>query len=88
MAKKEYVAPDGTRWRIEIRTPGASSALVVFHHPAGGTARYDRYATYQWKGAEARNVTARLDKDEVMDALGDGDLLALFRRSAPITTAY
>ena len=83
---REYVAPDGTRWMVEVRTPGASNAMVVFHHPDGATSRRNRYAWHIWRGDEARNVTARLGKRQVIDALSDADLALLFRRSMPIST--
>lgn len=83
---REYVAPDGGRWTVEVRTPGASNAMVVFHHPDDATSRYDRYAWHIWQGEEARNVTARLGKKQVLDVLDDEDLAMLFRRSMPIST--
>jgi hypothetical protein len=83
---RDYVAPDGTRWRVRARVPGASNAMIVFHHPVGGTSRLDRYAWHQWQGAEARNVTARLEEDDVLAALDERALARLFRRSAPIST--
>jgi hypothetical protein len=81
-----YESPDGLRWRVEIRTPGASNAMVVFHHPDGRSSRGNRYAWHVWPGAEARDVTARLDRKQVLDALGDADLARLFRRSMPVST--
>ena len=75
-----YDAPDGTRWRVEIRTPGASNAMVVFHYPDGRSSRRNRYAWHVWSGAEARDVTARLGRKQVLDDLSDDDLARLFRR--------
>ena len=87
MSKREFVAPDGVRWGVEVRTPGASNAMIVFLHPSGATARYNRYAWHIWEGPEARNVTARLGKAQVLDDISDAELALLFRRSMPIETA-
>ena len=83
---REYVAPDGGRWDVEVRTPGASNAMVVFHHADDSTSRLNRYAWHEWEGEEARNVRARLDRAQVLKALTDEDLAMLFRRSMPIAT--
>ena len=61
--------------------------MIVFHYPSAGTSRYDRYAWLQSDGAEARDVTSRLDKKKVFDSLTDQSLALLFRRSMPISTA-
>jgi hypothetical protein len=82
-----FTGPDGTNWRVEVQSPGASNAMVVFRHPDGRTARGDRYAWYITRGAEALDVTARLDKRTVLDSLTDVDVRRLFRRSMPIWTA-
>jgi hypothetical protein len=60
--------------------------MVVFRHPDGRTARLDRYAWYITRGAEAQDVTARLDRRAVLDSLGDADVQRLFRRSMPVST--
>jgi hypothetical protein len=73
---------EGTDWRIEVRLPGASNAMVVFHHPS--TSRLNRYAWQIWRGPEARSVTARVPKDRVRDSLDESTLALLFRRSMPI----
>ena len=36
-AHRLYKAPDGTHWGAEVSNPGASNALVTFHHPIGRT---------------------------------------------------
>ena len=83
---RTFQAPDGTRYAVDVSNVGASNALVVFRHPDGSFASRDRYAHYLWHGPEARSVTARLDKDQVLEALQDADLVRLFRRSFPVTT--
>jgi hypothetical protein len=82
---KEFRSADGIRWGVEVRVPGSSNAMIVFHHPAGRTARLDRYAWHQWHGPEARSVTGSLRKDAVMNALNPAALSLLFRRSMPIS---
>lgn len=82
----EYVSPDGVRWTVEVRSPGASNAMVVFHHPNSGTSRLNRYAWYLHSGEKARDVAARLDPAKVLDSLSRHELARLFRVSMPINT--
>ena len=77
-----FRSPDGTDWRVEVRSPGSSNAAVVFHHP--GDARRNRYGWYIARGPEARSVTSRLDPESVLQSLADRDLARIFRRSFPI----
>ncbi len=86
MKKRSYVAPDGARWGVEVRAPGSSNVMVVFHHPDARTSRLNRYAWHEWAGAEARDVTARLKPRKVLESLTDDDLAMLFRRSMPVST--
>jgi hypothetical protein len=87
MAKpRSFSGPDGTSWKVDIQSPGSSNAIVLFRHPDGRTARLDRYAWYITRGAEAHDVTSRLDKARVLDSLGDADVQLLFRRSMPVST--
>jgi hypothetical protein len=82
-----FQSPDGIRWGVEVQNPGASNAMVVFHHPNGRTARLDRYAWVQVGGPQAQNVTGRVDPDAVLASLSDRDLARLFRRSMRIAAA-
>lgn len=82
-----FQSADGVRWGVEVQSPGASNAMVVFHHPNGRTARFDRYAWAQLDRPEALNVTARLDPAGVLDSLTDRDLTRLFRRSMRISAS-
>lgn len=82
---REFVGPDGTRWGVQVKVPGSSNAMVVFHHPGGKTSRLDRYAWHQWHGPEARSVNTSLSKESVMKALTPPVLSLLFRRSMPIS---
>ena len=86
MKLKEFRSPDGTRWRVGVQSPTASNAMVVFYHPDGRSSRRDRYAWHISAGPEARNVTARLEPDDVLDALEPRALALLYRRSMPIST--
>jgi hypothetical protein len=82
---RSFTGPDGTTWKVEVTSPGASNAMVIFRHPDGRTSRRDRYAWYLNAGAEAHDVTARLNKRTVLDSLGDADVQRLYRRSMPVT---
>lgn len=85
MKMKPFQSPDGTSWGVEIKLPGASNAMVVFHHPGGQTARNDRYAWLNWSGPEARSVTSRISAKKVTEMLNEENLAGLFRRSMPIS---
>jgi hypothetical protein len=82
-----FQSSDGIRWGVAVKSPGASNAMVVFHHPNGRTARLDRYAWAQVNRPEARDVTSRLDPDAVLASLSDRELTRLFRRSMRISAA-
>ena len=82
---KAFTGPDGTNWGVEVQVPGASNAMIVFHHPGGKTARLDRYAWDIWSGPESRSVTSRVSVEKVMEQLSDEKLRVLFRRSMPVS---
>lgn len=82
---KPFSGPDGTNWGVEVQVPGASNAMIVFHHPDGQTARLDRYAWDIWNGPESRSVTSRVAPDKIMQGLTDEKLRLLFRRSMPVS---
>lgn len=73
---------------MEVQVPGASNAMIVFHHPGGKTARLDRYAWEIWDGPESRSVTARVSIDKIMGTLTDEKLSTLFRRSMPVSSQW
>jgi hypothetical protein len=87
MKMKPFQGPDGTSWGVEVKLPGASNAMIVFHHPAGKTAQNDRYAWVNWSGPESRSVTSRVSAERVLEKLNDENLGDLFRRSFPISRA-
>ena len=82
-----FKAPGGTHWGVEVSNPGASNALVNFHHPIGRTAGLDRYAWYISRGPEAKSVTATLSPKDVLDSISDEEMAKLFRRSMPVSRA-
>src|SRR5213075_113102 len=84
---KPFRGPDGTNWGVEVQVPGASNAMVVFHHPGGKTARLDRYAGDIWTGPESRSVTSRGAPEKILQALTDEKLSRLFRRSMPVSNS-
>lgn len=87
MARKirPFRGPDGTNWGVEVQVPGASNAMIVFHHPGGRTARLDRYAWEIWNGPESRSVTSRVAPEKIMQSLTDDKLQLLLRRSMPVS---
>jgi hypothetical protein len=82
---RPFRGPDGTNWGVEVQVPGASNAMIAFHHPGGKTARLDRYAWLIWSGPESRSVTSRVAPEKVMQTLTDEKLASLFRRSMPVS---
>ena len=82
---RSFRGPDGTNWGVEVQVPGASNAMIVFHHPDGETARNERYAWEIWSGPESRSVTSRVAPEKVMESLTDEKLQLLFRRSMPVS---
>ena len=85
---RPFRGPDGTNWGVEVQVPGASNAMIVFHHPGGKTARLDRYAWEIWDGPESRSVTSRVSVDKIMATLTDEKLRDLFRRSMPVSSPW
>ncbi len=84
---RTFQAPDGVRWGVEAMLASGSHAMIVFRHPNGRTSRLDRYAWRNIDTPEARDVTARLDPDTVLERLSESDLALHFRRSMRIAAA-
>lgn len=84
---KTFKSHDGTTWKVDVRLPGASNAMIVFRHPDGSTSRKDRYNWILNEGPEARSVTGRLSAAKVLGALDDAQVAELFRRSMAVTRA-
>src|SRR5256885_5880829 len=85
---RPFRGPDGTNWGVEVQVPGASNAMIVFHHPGGKTARLDRYAWDIWSGPESRSVTSRVAPEKVMQSLTDEKLTLLLRRSMFVSNLH
>ncbi len=85
---RPFRGPDGTNWGVEVQVPGASNAMIVFHHPGGKTARLDRYAWDIWDGPESRSVTSRVPIEKIWGTMTDEKLAALFRRSMPVSSVW
>ena len=83
---REYRAPDAIAWGVDVKVPSNSSAMVVFRHPDGETARRDRYAWYNAHSPEALDPRARLSAAAVLQSLTDHQIATLFRRSMPVHT--
>lgn len=86
MTMTPFRAPDGTWWGVEVRMPSHSSAMVIFHHPTGETARLNRYAWVNAQSAESHDPRAQLPLTAVSAALDERTIARLFRRSHPIST--
>jgi hypothetical protein len=82
---KTYTSADGTTWKVDVRAPGSSNAMVLFRHTDGQSSRLDRYNWYISHGPEARSVTSRLSPDKVLEHLNATEIAALFRRSMPVS---
>jgi hypothetical protein len=82
-ARGAFRGPDGTAWTVEVRSPGASNAMVVFLHP-NPLSRQDRYAWWLSDGPQASDVTARLVAQTVLDQLDERTLLRLYRKSMAV----
>ena len=82
---KTYTSADGTTWKVDVRVPGSSNAMVLFRHPDGRSSRLDRYNWYISHGPEARSVTSRLSPGKVLEHLNATEIATLFRRSMPVS---
>lgn len=82
---KTFKSPDGVEWKVETALPGSSNIMVVFRHPDARSSRLDRYTWFISKGPEARSVTSRLSKDDVLRHLDDQAIAMLFSRSMPVS---
>ena len=77
---RQYQSPDGIAWKVMVKLPSHSSAMLVFQHP---TSRLDRYA---WiNSARTTDPRERLGAASVLDALSDADIARLFRRSMMVS---
>ena len=78
-----FQSPDGVQWSVVVQSPTHSNAMLMFRHPDGETSRLDRYA---WVNSEkTTDPRERLTAKSVMEALTDGDIARLFRRSMMVS---
>ena len=82
---REYRSPDGLTWKVMVKLPSHSSAMLTFQHPDGRSSAGDRYAWLNVAGATALNPRERLLAKTLLDALTDADMARLFRRSMPVS---
>lgn len=82
---KTFRSPDGVLWNVDVQLPGASNAMVIFHHPDGESSRKNRYNWYISRAPEARSVTSRLSKEKVLESLDEDALSKLYRRSMRVS---
>ena len=82
-ARRAFRSPDGTAWTVEVRSPGASNAMVVFLHP-DPLSRQDRYAWWLTDGPQASDVQGRLVAQTVLDQLDERTLIRLLRKSMAV----
>lgn len=77
---RSYQSPDGIQWKVHVKLPSHSSALLVFQHPSS---KLDRYA---WvNSAKTTDPRERLGAAAVLDALSDEEIARLFRRSMMVS---
>jgi hypothetical protein len=82
---REYRSPDGLTWKVMVKLPSHSSAMLAFQHPDGRSSAGDRYAWLNVSGATALNPRERLSANTLMESLTDADLARLFRRSMGVS---
>jgi hypothetical protein len=80
---RAYTSPDGTNWKVDVRLPSHSSAMLTFSHPDGESSKYDRYA---WiNSGRTTDPRDSLAAKDVLDHLNDADIARLFRRSMSVS---
>ena len=84
--KRSFTGADGVTWGVEVRTPSASNAMIVFVHPDPQSSMRNRYAWWLSAGPDSQDVQARMTPKYVMESLTDADIAALFKRSMPISS--
>jgi hypothetical protein len=80
---REYQSPDGVTWRVLVKLPSHSSAMLIYEHPNGRSSALDRYA---WINSEkTTDPRERLSTKSVLEALTDDEVARLFRRSMMVS---
>ena len=79
----DYQSPDGIRWKVLVKLPSHSSAMLVFQHPDGQSSKLDRYA---WiNSIQTTDPRERLSAKDVTERLTDAEIARLFRRSMMVS---
>lgn len=86
-ASRAYRSPDGVEWTLEVELPGTTSALVLFRHPDGRSARQDRYNWYQAQPDQIPGGGHRVRPADVLASLTDAQIAMLYRRSMRVSSA-
>jgi len=80
---REYRSPDGLNWKVLVKLPSHSSAMLVYQHPDGQSSKLDRYA---WiNSPKITDPRERLSAVTLMDSLTDDEIARLFRRSMMVS---
>ena len=82
-ATRQYQSPDGINWKVLVKLPSHSSAMLVYQHPDGQSSKLDRYA---WiNSIQTTDPRERLSDEDVMKRLTDEEVARLFRRSMMVS---
>ena len=77
---RDFQTPDGINWKVFVKLPSHSSAMLVYQHPVS---KLDRYA---WiNSANTTDPRERLTAEDVMKTLSDEEIARLFRRSMMVS---
>jgi len=80
---RAFQSPDGVTWKVLVKLPSHSGAMLVYQHPDGQSSKLDRYA---WINSEkTTDPRERLASKSVLDGLTDADIARLFRRSMMVS---
>jgi hypothetical protein len=82
---REYQSSDGLTWKVDVRLPSHSSAMLAFQHPDGRSSALDRYAWINAPLATTKDPRDRISAKTFMDSLSDAEIARLFRRSMPVS---
>ena len=82
---REYRSPDGLTWKVLVKLPSHSSAMLIFQHPDGRSSAGDRYAWMNVAGATALNPRERLSAKDLLEKITDAEIARLFRRSMVVS---
>ena len=81
---RSFAASDGATWKVDVKLPSHSSALLVFQHTAGQSVAGDRYAWLNVNSARVSDPRERLSAKDLLEGMSDAEILRLFRRSMAV----